>query len=172
MVNHYLYMDSLFFFFTYYTQSHHNLAKNYIKSLVILKFFKKNLINSTLWVFSLNIAKFGVYLRYRYCSKLFRELKKESEFRQRCCRNSTKVWEKKRKSGREKILNFGNHITEIPTAQTCWPSGCEVLEVWSAQRETNCGNAIAEIRGKKFLWQCHCRKWEKKNSGCRNLGRN
>ena len=35
------------------------------------------------------------------------------------CWNSTKVWEKKRKSGREKILNFGNHIIEISTAQTC-----------------------------------------------------
>ena len=35
------------------------------------------------------------------------------------CWNSTKVWEKKRKSGREKILNFGNHIIEIPVAQTC-----------------------------------------------------
>ena len=41
----------------------------------------------------------------------------------------TKVWERKRKSGREKILNFGNEITEIPAAQTCWPSGCEVLEM-------------------------------------------
>ena len=41
----------------------------------------------------------------------------------------TKVWERKRKSGREKILNFGNEITEIPAAQTCWPSGCEVLKV-------------------------------------------
>ena len=35
------------------------------------------------------------------------------------CWNSTKVWEKKRKSGKEKILNFGNHIIEISTAQTC-----------------------------------------------------
>ena len=39
-----------------------------------------------------------------------------------------------------------------------------------------CGNAIAEI-GEIFffwqLWQCHCQKWkEKKNNGCRNLGRN
>ena len=33
-------------------------------------------------VFWPNIAKSGVYLRYRHCSKLFRELRKESEFRQ------------------------------------------------------------------------------------------
>ena len=87
-----------YFFFTHYTQSHHNLAKNDIKSLVILKFFKKNLINSTLWVFWPNIAKFGVYLRYRHCSKLFRELRKESEFRQLCCRQLPKF----NKSMREK----------------------------------------------------------------------
>ena len=99
-------------------------------------------------VFWLNIAKFRVYLHYRHCSKLYRELRRESEFRQWCCRNSTKVWERKRKSGWEKILNFSNHITEIPIAQTCWS-------------KTNCGNAIAEIGGKK-LWQCHCRKWEEK----------
>ena len=103
-------------------------------------------------VFWLNIAKSGVYLRYRHCFKLFRELRKESEFWQRCCRNSTKIWERKRKSGGEKILNFGNHITEIPAAQTCWP-------------KTNWGNAITEIGEKKILWQlwqCHCRKWEEK----------
>ena len=28
-------------------------------------------------------------------------------------------YERKRKSGRGKILNFDNHITEIPVAQTC-----------------------------------------------------
>ena len=54
---------------------------------------------------------------YRHYSKLFRKLRKESEFRQRCCRNSTKVWERKRKNGREKILNFGNHITETPACR-------------------------------------------------------
>ena len=98
-------------------------------------------------VFWLNIAKSGIYLRYSHCSKLFRELRKDSEFRQQYCWNSTKVWERKRKSGREKILSFGNGITEIPTAQT--------------NREINCGNAIAEV-GKKNLWQCHCWKWEEK----------
>ena len=98
-------------------------------------------------VFWLNIAKSGVYLRYKYCSKLFRKLRKKSEFRQQCCRNSTKVWERKRKSGRKKILNFGNVITEILAAQTCWPK-------------------TSRNRGKKNLWQlwqCHCRKWEEKN---------
>ena len=92
-------------------------------------------------VFWLNIAKFRVYLHYRHCSKLYRELRRESEFRQWCCRNSTKVWERKRKSGWEKILNFSNHITEIPIAQTCWS-------------KTNCGNAIAEIGKKRICGNC------------------
>ena len=61
-------------------------------------------------------------------------------------REKEKKWERPR----EKILNFDNHITEIPVAQTCWLSVCEVLEVWSAQREINCCNAIAEIGGKKI----------------------
>ena len=30
-----------------------------------------------------------------------------------------KYGREKEKNGREKILNFGNHITEIPAAQTC-----------------------------------------------------
>ena len=113
------------------------------------------------WVLWLNIAKFRVYLRYRHCSKLFRKLRKESEFRQRCCRNSTKVWKRKRKSGREKILNFDNHITEIPVVQTCW------LKI-------NCGNAIAEIGKKKFvaIVAMPLPKMGGKKNGCWNLRRN
>ena len=100
--------------------------------------------------FWLIIAKSRIYLHYSHCSKLFRELRKESEFRQRCCRNSTKVWERKR----EKILNFSNGITEIP-----------------ADRETNCGNAIAEIGKKKFVAIVAMplpKMGGKKNSGCWN----
>ena len=99
--------------------------------------------------FWLNIAKFGIYLRYRHCSKLFRELRKKSEFRQRCCRNSTKVWERNRKSEREKILNFGNHITEILAVQTCW-------------LKTNCGNVIVEIGGKNFCGNAIAKNGRKK----------
>ena len=64
------------------------------------------------------------------------------------------VWEKKRKRGREKMLNFGNVNTEIPLSNSCYPG---MKCVWSAQSEkkknlwqTNCSNAIAEI-GKKKL---------------------
>ena len=75
-------------------------------------------------------------------------MRKESEFRQYHCRNSTKVGERKRKSGREKFLIFGNTITKIPFANTFCPSGCSKCEC--AQRKTKCGNGIAEIEKKKL----------------------
>ena len=53
--------------------------------------------------------------------------------------------EREKKSGREKILNFGNHITEIP-----------------ADRKPIVAMPMSK-QGKKNLWQCHCRKWEEKN---------
>ena len=101
-------------------------------------------------VFWLIIAKSRIYLHYSHCSKLFRELRKESEFRQRCCRNSTKVWERKR----EKILNFGNGIIEIP-----------------ADQETNCGNAIAENGRKKkiVVAEITCEELKKKKCYVYNI---
>ena len=55
-------------------------------------------------------------------------------------------YEREREKVGEKILNFGNVITEIPTAQTSYPSVCCVLK-----KETNCGNAIAEIGEEKKI---------------------
>ena len=90
----------------------------------------------------LNITKFKVNWCYRYCFKLFNNLRKEKELRQYHCRNSTKVGERKIKSRREKFLIFGNGIATIPSAHSTAP-----VE-------------------KKFwqLWQCHCRNREKKKS--------
>ena len=80
-----------------------------------------------------------------------------------------KVWERRRKRGREKMLNFGNVNTEIPLPNSYCPG---MKCAWSAQSEkkklwqTDCGNTIAEIGEKKFffkqLLQWHCRKWEEK----------
>ena len=60
-----------------------------------------------------------------------------------------------------------------------WICGNGIAEIGGEKKllQLVCGNAIAKIGGKKEklwqLWQCHCRKWEgKKNSGCRNMGRN
>ena len=69
-------------------------------------------------VFWLNIAKFKVNWCYRYCFKLFSNLRKEKELQQYHCRNSTKVGERKIKSRREKFLIFGNGIAAIPFAHS------------------------------------------------------
>ena len=55
-------------------------------------------------------------------------------------------YERKRKNEREKILNFGNQIIEIPADRN---------QLWQCHSEIG-GNFF-------FLWQCHCRKWEEKN---------
>ena len=88
----------------------------------------------------LNIAKFKVNWCYRYCFKLFNNLRKEKELRQYHCRNSTKVGERKIKSRIEKFLIFDNGIAAIPSAHfaTWWEK-----KIWQ-------------------LWQCHCPK-KKKN---------
>ena len=120
------------------------------------------LYSSNIGVFWLNIAKFEVNWCYRYCFNLFSNLRKESELWQYHCRNSTKVWERKIKSRREKFLIFGNTITEIPSAHTYCPCGCSKCE--SAQGKPNVRKffflvivamPLPKMRGKK-------------NNGCRN----
>ena len=86
--------------------------------------------------FWLNIAKFKVNWCYRYCFKLFNELRKEKELRQYYRRNSTKVGERKIKSRREKFLIFGNGIAAILSAHSATRVG--------KKKFGNCGNAIAE----------------------------
>ena len=109
-----------------------------------------------------NITKFGVYLCYRHCFKLFKKLRKKSEFQQRCYWNSTKVWKKKKKSGREKILNFGN----LPATQTVdWKSivamplpkmegkkKIMVVEIWGGIKKKNATSTI-------FLQNFHNKLW-------------
>ena len=58
-------------------------------------------------------------------------------------------YEREREKVGEKILNFGNHVTEIPVAQT-WP-------------QINCGNAIAEIGKKKNCGNAITKNGRKKN---------
>ena len=67
-----------------------------------------------------------------------------------------KVWERRRKKWREKMLNFGNVDTKIPlpnSATRVW-GVCGVLKVKRKKKkiwQTNCGNAIAEIGKKKIV---------------------
>nr|POE55444.1 hypothetical protein CFP56_61693 [Quercus suber] len=52
-------------------------------------------------------------------------------------------------------MNFGNEITEILATRSCYPSECEVpkvLVLGSTQRETNCGNQVAEIEDLEPEW--------------------
>ena len=70
-----------------------------------------------------------------------------------------KVWERRRKWWREKILNFGNGDTEFPvpnSAARAWSAQSEKKKKKRKNWQTNCGNAIAEI--------------EKKKKNCNNCG--
>ena len=86
-----------------------------------------------------NIAKSELNLCYRYCLNLIGELRKEKEFRQQCCRNSTKVRERKKKGWREKQEEF---------RQCCY---------WNSFAQIPARSCV-----KKQLQQCHCRNREKK----------
>ena len=116
-------------------------------------------------VFWLNIDKFEVNLRYRYCSNLFRDVRKESEFRQYRYRNSTKSRKDKKKKWEREIFDFRQQLHRN--------SFCPV------------GARSVSVRKENQLWQWHCRNREifffltivampllemggKKNSGCRN----
>ena len=65
--------------------------------------FQKYSYNGVFWV---NIAKFELYLHYRNCWKLFRIVRKESEFRYHHCPNSTKSMRKKKKKGERENVEF------------------------------------------------------------------
>ena len=96
------------------------------------------------WVFWLNIAKNEVYWCYRYYSKLFGKMRKETEFRQQSCRNCKKKYNV---SGeRENWIS----VMRLPKFLSYPSSAHEVPQVHargSAKRENNCGNLVAEIVG-------------------------
>ena len=48
---------------------------------------------------------------------LIGKLRREKEFRQQCCRNSTKIGKRKRKRGREKAEEFRQHCYRNSSAQ-------------------------------------------------------
>ena len=106
-------------------------------------------------VFWLNIAKFKVNWCYRYCFKLFSNLRKEKELRQYHCWNSTTVGERKIKSRREKFLIFGNGIVAIPSAHSAARVGARNV---NACKE----NQMTWEKKNWQLWQCHCQnRWYK-----------
>ena len=59
-----------------------------------------------------------------------------------------KVWERRRKRWREKMLNFSNGDTEFPlpnSAVRAWSARSEKEKNKNKIWQTSCGNAIAEI---------------------------
>ena len=87
---------------------------------------------------------------YRFCLKLIGELRKEKEFRQQCCRNSTKIGERKRKRWKEKEDEFRQHCYRNSSAQIpARPVSCVL-------KKSNCGNAIAEIGKKRKFFFDNC----------------
>ena len=89
-------------------------------------------------VFWVNIVKSKFNLFYRYCLKLIGERRKEKEFRQHCCRNSTKIGERKRKRWREKEEEFRQHCYRNSSAQIparlrqfhCWNRKKKKKKIW------------------------------------------
>ena len=95
---------------------------------------------------------------YSYCLKLIGELRKEKEFRQQCCRNLTKIGERKRKRWREKEEEFRQHCYRNSSAQIhVRPVSCVLkksnCEIGKKRKNIfgNCGNDIAK-NGKKIEW--------------------
>ena len=103
-------------------------------------------------VFWVNIAKYELYFSYRNRWKLFRIVRKESEFQYHHCRNSTKsMREKKKKRGERKcsvsVMWIPKFFCPLPAAR-----------VWSVR-------GVRKVKRKKKLWQLwqyHRRKWEEK----------
>jgi len=62
-----------------------------------------------------------------------------------------------------KELNFGNEVTEIPSAQFLLPKSMKCSkEKCSRKEKTNCDNQVAKIQGEWGERKKDCRKWEKK----------
>ena len=98
-------------------------------------------------VFGLKIAKNGVYWCYRYYSKLFGKMRREAEFRQRCCRNCKKKYNM---SGEREnwisVMRLSKFLSYL-YYQACPCPKCVLGG--ALEMETNCGNGIPKMGEKK-----------------------
>ena len=78
--------------------------------------------------------------------KLIGELRKEKEFRQQCCRNSTKIRREKDK----KVERERKEISATLFPKFLCSNSCPSYE------KSNCGNAIAEIGKKRKFFFGNC----------------
>ena len=122
-------------------------------------------------VFWLNIAKNGVYWCYRYWSKLLGKMRKEIEFRQRCCQNCKKKYNVLEK--RENWISVMRlpKLLSCPSSTNEWIVATKLPKIggikkkkrrkncgrkWEEKRkEKNCGNKVAKNEGKKMLHSQH-----------------
>ena len=118
----------------------------------LLPFGSLDRIYTSLW---LNIAKNEVYWCYRYYSKLFGKMRKETEFRQQSCRNCKKKYNV---SGeRENWIS----VMRLPKFLSYPSSAHEVPQV----------HARGSAQKRKQLWQpsCwNCRDKKRENMNCGN----
>ena len=85
---------------------------------------------------------------------LIGKLRKEKEFRQQCCRNSTKIGERKRKRGREKAEEFRQHCYRNSSAQNA---------ARSVKKKAIAATPLLKKEKKNCFGNCgDCRKWKKK----------
>ena len=102
-------------------------------------------------VFWVNIVISKLNLLYRYCLKLIGKLRKEKEFRQQCCRNSTKIRRKKEEEFQQHC--YRNSSAQIPARRM---KKKQLRQCHYRNRKKgkkifgNCGNGIAK-NGKKKL---------------------
>ena len=135
------------------------------------------------WVFWLNITENHVYLWYGYCSKLFGNLRKESEFWQRCCQNSNKsMREKKWVMWWEEGEKIWISVISLPkcllpytlparwSAQSAKWNARKGNQLWQPSCQ-NCRGVRREKnrrKKKKELWQPSC--WKLREKFNSNLG--
>ena len=89
---------------------------------------------------------------------LIGKVRREKEFRQQCCRNSTKIGERKRKRGREKAEEFRQYCYRNSSAQNATRSvkkkAIAATPLLKKEKKKfcfgNCGNAIAENVKKNY----------------------
>ena len=88
---------------------------------------------------------------------LIGKLRREKEFRQQYCRNSTKMRREKKKKGERE--SRGISATLLP--KFLYPKCCR-----SVKKKAMAVMPLPKNEKKKNLfwqlWQCHCRKWKKK----------
>ena len=115
------------------------------------------------------MQKNKIYCYYKYCSKLFGKMRRETEFRRRCCWNCKKKYNV---SGEREnwilvmgLLKFLSCLYyqacswSAQNAGEClkWKAivAMALLKMGEKKKKKNCGNKVAKNEGKKMLHSQH-----------------